>query len=68
VFAIHADKMTLAVFLDGLPLGGLILRKAVEADLMNTDCEGSESEHKGEPQLCLSREGAPAGLVRDHFA
>lgn len=44
VFAIHRDKMTLSVFLNGLPLGRLIFRKAVEADLMHAECERNESE------------------------
>jgi hypothetical protein len=68
MFAIHSGKMTLAVFLDGLPLSRLILRETVEADLMNTECERSEGEQEDEPQLRLSEKSAVAGFVYGHCA
>src|SRR5271165_1336861 len=66
MFAVHRDKMTLAVLLDGLPLGRFIFRKAVEADLMHPHRERSESQQKGEPQLCLSREATATCFARGH--
>jgi hypothetical protein len=66
MLAVHGYEMTLAILLDGLPLGGLIFREAVGPNVIDTQSKSNESKEEGKPQLGASCEGATILFSRSH--